>query len=630
MIVRTLAALAPGLGGVLLLCTPLYAQDPPRRPPRDPAPPDTAVADSVVLRADSAALARDSVRPLPRFSEIFGPEPVDVGFVRFTWDREALLREGAVTVADVLERVPGITGVRGGLYLQPEAVTAFGQTRGRVEVILDGYVLDPLVGSTLDLAHIEVTQLTGMHVERRLDVTRIHLSSAEATESRPYSRIEAATGEPDGSVFRGLFIAPHVIVGPLALAIDRIDSDGPNRAQPADVLALWGKWSWLAADSTRGLQVEYRQSRLRRGSGVPWIADRDRRDIVVRARQRFAPGFGAELFAGHGSMRETAADAVDTTGTGGSTDGDELTGLERSHLQAGVRASFRHATTWIDADLRLRDSWALPNRQLDVHAGFRPLAQLALAGNLTSAAWRGPESALSWDVRAELRPVGALALFAETAGGERGAPLYADSGGRTTVQWPVLDSRTSHRFGASLRAFGVDAVVAAVRVDADDVAPFGLPFDSVLAPQPVEAATGYEAFGRVTLWPAVLAAYGSFNSWPEAPGWLYLPTRSWRAGLEVHTLPLPSGNLEILARVESQRRGPMLVPDLVPPAEGAGPGAVSLPAQHMIHAYLQIRIIDVRAFIQWSDMMAVRREDLPGRVINGRRILYGVKWQLFD
>jgi hypothetical protein len=134
----------------------------------------------------------------------------------------------------------------------------------------------------------------------------------------------------------------------------------------------------------------------------------------------------------------------------------------------------------------------------------------------------------------------------------------------------------------------------------------------------------------VTVWPRVLTAYGAFNTWTEAPGWIYIPTRSWRAGLELHTLPLASDNLEILARAESQRRGPMLVPGLGPPAEGMPPTPQELPGQNLLNAYLQIRIIDVRAFIQWSDVLAVRREDLPGRIINGRRIIYGVKWQLFN
>jgi hypothetical protein len=417
-----------------------------------------------------------------------------------------------------------------------------------------------------------------------------------------------------------LFIAPRVIAGPLALAIDRVDSDGSLRSEPADALALWGKWSWLAPDSARGIQLEFRQNRLRRQANVPWVADRTRRDVILRGRQRLGPGLGVELFAGHGNLRETVpAEGADSAAVE----------LEHGHWQVGGRGSLLREDYWLEAALRFRDSDALATRQLDVSGGFRPFRLLTVGGSVTAAGWRDAGNTTAWNARAELQPIAPLRLFAELAGGERGAPLYADTAGVSTLESQVVEERSAQRMGANVRVLGVDASAAWIRLDADAAGPFGLPFDSILPAQPARSAQGFEVFGRAAVLPRLFSVYGTFSAWDEAPGWLYLPTRSWRAGLELHTLPLASRNLEILGRVESERRGPMRVPD-VAPLEGGIPALVTMPAKHMVNAYLQIRVIDVRAYVRWDDILAARREDLPGRSISGRRIFYGVKWQLFD
>jgi hypothetical protein len=53
-------------------------------------------------------------------------------------------------------------------------------------------------------------------------------------------------------------------------------------------------------------------------------------------------------------------------------------------------------------------------------------------------------------------------------------------------------------------------------------------------------------------------------------------------------------------------------------------------AQQLLNGYLQIRIIDVRAFIQWEDMLGKGRVEIPDRITPGPRVYYGVKWQLFN
>lgn len=595
------------------------AQDPPR--PRPPVP-DTLAADTLPRDTAAAPAAQDSALPPPRFSAIFGPAAGGAGRTLFYWDREALLREAAVTLADLLEQVPGMIALRAGIYQQPEAVTAFGQTRGRIEVVLDGYVLDPLTAATVDIAEIEIAQLDELRVERRLDLTRIHITTLEPTTAQPYSRIEAATGEPNGSVFRAVFSAPHVIAGPLALAVDRIDSDGIGGNQDADLFAIWGKWGWFNATGSRALQVEFRQNRLRRLENVPWVADIGRRDLILRARNRFLEGVSGEVFVGRTSQEVAPPDTANA---------DSVATLERGHWQFGLRAAVRRSPAWLDAEFRFRDSDALPSTQLDVNGGVDVGRFVRLAGSFSSAAWSAGEGASSYDVRAEVEPFAGFGAFAELAGGTRGAPVYADSAGRSTLEDHSLSERSGTRLGLFTRLFGSDVSAALVTMEADSSRSFGLPFEPEFTPYFIEDASGLEVFGRVPLWPRGLAATGSFTYWDKATGWLYLPSRNWRVAAELHTLPLASRNLEILGRLEHQRREAMLIPnpDYDPEIEESSRFR-SMPPRDLLNGYLHIRIIDVRAFIHWYDLLGKFREDIPGQVIRGPRILYGVKWQLFN
>jgi len=147
--------------------------------------------------------------------------------------------------------------------------------------------------------------------------------------------------------------------------------------------------------------------------------------------------------------------------------------------------------------------------------------------------------------------------------------------------------------------------------------------------QPGSDASGWELSGRVPI-PFVkgLFAQGNVTNWYEGALALYMPSRIYRAGAEWHATPLPSGNLEVLARLEVVHRGPMLAPN-IDPGEGEEP-VVAMPIADAIDGYLQIRIMDVRAFLRWEDLANKDIAEIPRRPINGPRIFYGVKWQFFN
>ena len=90
--------------------------------------------------------------------------------------------------------------------------------------------------------------------------------------------------------------------------------------------------------------------------------------------------------------------------------------------------------------------------------------------------------------------------------------------------------------------------------------------------------------------------------------------------------PLPSGNLEIHARIENVYRGAMLVPTLSTKGELTS----TLPATNSFDAYLQIRVIDLRAFLLYEDLTGQNVVTFTNRTVRGPRIFYGIKWVFYN
>jgi hypothetical protein len=610
---------------LLVLCTlaapaaPAAAQDP---VPRDTVPRDTIPRDTVPpipgdpdarMPQDTAGLPEQG--PVVHFPRM--PLAPAAGFAagEWVWDREALLREAATSLIELLERIPGIAPFRAGMFAQPEAAAAFGGTAGRVEVEVDGYVIDPLTTASLDLAHMPLVHFRALHVQRRLGLLRIRILTEEARDPVPYTRVEAGIGQPPANLFRGILLAPHVILGPLGFGIERLDTDGLNRSEPASVFSGWAKWSWT--DGRRGVQLEVLRSTLEREPNSPWRLDRVRQDLVLRARNAFAPGLLGEIYAG----RSTVTDSVPRPA------GDTITSpLARyGGVQAGGRLVYQLPLGTVQARARYREAATLPRFEAGVEGDFS-VGRARAGGEVSHAGWDDIGGATYYAAHGELGLLLGASAFAELTGGSRGAPPYSHGDGGA-----VLTERSGWRAGLAATVLGgrVTGSAAAFGLEQDASRPFGLPFDSAAGPVPAGPGRGFEGFGRVVLLPGWFAVEGWISEWTRADDWIYVPTRSWRTALELHALPLPSGNLEVLGRLEAARRGGLL--SFLPgPRTGEESGIAILPAYTRINGYLQIRVIDVRMFLRWEDLLGQQIEDLPGRIHRGPRILYGVKWNLWN
>ncbi|HEY0671502.1 MAG TPA: hypothetical protein VGD27_04495, partial [Longimicrobiales bacterium] len=222
-----------------------------------------------------------------------------------------------------------------------------------------------------------------------------------------------------------------------------------------------------------------------------------------------------------------------------------------------------------------------------------------------------------YSVQAQLSPFSALRLFGELTAGQRGAPnIYAPVEDR-----PFLNEQKGYRAGAEINVRGLSIGAAVLRSESDSSAVFGLPFDTTttgIRTFGASSVDGWELNASVPLFLRGLTGYGMVTNWLSGELGLYLPSRQYRAGLQLHTTPLRSGNLELFGRIEAVHRGEMFVPTGL------------LPEDNTIDAYAQIRIIDVRIFGRFEDITGKNAQEVAGRELPGPRLFYGVKWQFWN
>ncbi len=567
-----------------------FAQEP---TPRDSTP------------STGAQVIQDSVRPIPQLTDHFYSQPIGFANGVWEWTQSDFELEATTSLLDFLQQLPGVLPVRTGWLVQPEAAAVLGATANRLEVYLDGYQLDPITESSIDLSKIELVHVAKLRIERRLGLTRIFIRTNAAADTRAYSRVEAGIGQPDANMFRGILLVPKLFFGPFGVAIDRKDTDGFFRNEPGDQFAGWAKWSYIRGKS--GLQVQYRRVSTDRDDDVPWDAEHTRDDVIAQLRINVRDHFVAELFGGRSTFEGDTADPASAP--------DIQPKIHETVTQYGGTLSFDVPFAWARAGVRLRDNDLLAKLQADAAGGLRAGKYAAVNGEFTLADWGEAGRATWFGVHGHLAPVSFLKLFGEFTHGRRGAPALFGSFDRR----PFVFEQTAYRAGGEISWRGFSIGAAFLHLESDSASVFGLPFDtSFLRVAGPTASDGWELSARVPLLLEGLSGFATVTNW--VPGQLtwYLPARQFRGGLELHSSPLPSGNLELFGRFEAVHRGGMFVP-----------GAF-IPETTTFDAYAQIRIIDVRLFGRFEDIAGQNTLEVPGRIMPGPRIFYGVKWQFWN
>ena len=639
------------VGLVILSClTPgrVEAQEP---PDSVPAPDSVPVADSLAPPGDSLAppadslLAADSLADslvVHLFPEL--PDPSRAGWAAgvWEWDREALLSTPALSLAQLLDQIPGTVALRGGDFGTPTTVTAFGGGGGRVRLYVDGFELTPLRAGAPDLAQVGLAGFQRVRVRRSTDGLRVELTSLEVDDPRPYSLVEVGTGDLQTNMLRTTFSHPSALGGSLAFTLDRIDTEGTGREEPGATTGGWLRYS-RPLGSRVSVRGELRRISASRPAGLYSPEQQGRNDWSLRARAELLPGVTAELFTGNSSATTAAEEAGDSTQAA------------FSRRQTGLRFAARRAFGerlggWATGRWALMGGDAWPGRTLGISGGLDSFLG-GVEASWSREDWLGEVLAAN-SVRAWTAPVFGFSVFGERRDGVTGVPFRVVDPRDSIPEIPLLagpptpftTERRSSRVGAHWELGGLSVGVAGVAIEHDRLVPFGFPMDSAGVVQEGGTRSGREASVRLPLYFDGLYASASYQAWDtEAPDWRYLPRESWNGSLGYHNTFLPTENFEIWTEIGVEGREPMVVPFMAPedtgidPPEGDpepevfAPGFVTVPYHQSWYFRLQIRILTFRLFILTENFTAERElQDFPERFLHGGRSIYGIKWTLWN
>ncbi len=164
-------------------------------PPKDP--PDTAGVAVDTVRRDTVKAEIGRIRT---------PATYDMG-PQYRWDREELFASGALTIVDLLGRIPELTVFRSGWIATPQTVVHNGSFE-RIRLFYDGVELDPMdprAGGIHDLAAIQIWTLEELAVERAAGEIRVHMRSWRVDRIAPYTRTDVTTGNEETDIYRGFY-----------------------------------------------------------------------------------------------------------------------------------------------------------------------------------------------------------------------------------------------------------------------------------------------------------------------------------------------------------------------------------------------------------------------------------------
>jgi hypothetical protein len=385
----------------LLLVASLAAQNP---------PPDTLRPQRDTSRRDSTALP-DSLKPdsmeplLPPLGPPPGPQPA---LRRLVFDDDFLRSSGALSLGEVLARVPGVYLVRSGWFGHPEVVAYAGQGARAIELFWDGFPIEPLGldSAGFDLGRFDVGSLRRVEVEALPTVLRVYLISDVRSPRRAHTEASFGTGDATTNSYRLRYQNRWKGGAGLGVGATFFSTSGPAVSSASvNQLNLSARGTWAPTDLV-GVEYQlngytYQRDRLipsQAGStSAPLGAVNVRRtDMFVRAfAATRADGMGLRFDAQLGSSSYS-----DTTHAS-----DTLVG------QAVVDASYRARNWSSEVWARLRDN----RTPLDVgtRLAWSPTRLLTLSGEGRRLTRLGGGGVQEVSGGAELRPLDFLALHGD-------------------------------------------------------------------------------------------------------------------------------------------------------------------------------------------------------------------------
>jgi hypothetical protein len=587
-------------------------------------------ADSILkLRADSIARADSTVGVLPQVEMPFLTE----AGMSHRWNRDSLFSSGALTLADFLDRVPGLTSLRARFYMAPQ-VGAYNGDVAKVRLFLDGLeleALDPRSGGITDLSQFPLASLEELVIERGADELRVLMRSWRGpSRITAQTRADVYTGDNRSNTFRGYLarrahngFAFQTMLQQRSTDDRRLGGDGDATTIFARIGVIKPKWSLDATllrvrSAQQGLSIfavpsyaltgrpipaynlVQRDAYLRFGAGDvnrgPWL------QLIAAQRQSVESTTQRAADASNGF----AADSADTTRTS--------TQFIASAGWASSRAKFSATNR-----LRLVDGATL--NQPSARIGFD-------VGRVTLSAYgeRNPfDEVTRGEIFARLRPVAWFAITGAASYGATGSlSLPIDStNAREVVFFPVARAARAE---------------VAVRIGHLWFQGGGIVRDSAVlrAPAIFDRTTPviFEAPVRGATFTIVGPLFKGFSMHVSGIRWddvgYYRPQTEIRSELtwRYHwTGATKTGGFDFLLSGESEYRTGSFVPTLK--TNGDVASIPTFPATPLA-VRAEFTLKDATISVQLRNILNVQYTTVPGLLMPGPLTVYGVRWTFWN
>lgn len=562
-------------------------------------PADSAAADTTRAKADSIKA------PVGRFAD---PILYEIG-PQYQWNRRELFASGALTVADLLDRVPQLTTFRSGWLATPQAA-AFNGDFQRVRIFYDGIEidnLDPANGGILDLSTVQLWTLEQVSVERSASEARVYLRSWRVENTTPYTRVDVATGNEETNLYRGFYGRRFDRGEILQLAGQQFGVTSSRFAGSGDALSLLaragvGRRSWSVdgfvnrTHPTRGIQ--------RAALGRPAIPalDATHTTAYVRAAVGREGGPWAQVTAA--SLRFKGSDAVTTVGVDGASVTDTLP-LSISEAQYDLSGGYTRGPARIELRDRLRAMGGTTYNSVSARIDLvTPWA--LLSGFAENDGFRRSTNA---DVGIRLQPLPFVALsgsVAQTVARSENSSFPTSRSARGEVGVRVI------RPWVSLGAMVLDNAYV----------PAPVVYDTLL--QPISLGRSNGIIGAIR---GPLGRGFGIDAWltrwsSDQP---YRPQYQSRSEINfASSFPrrFPTGNFDLRVAGVFEYRGSNTFP--------LAAGDVDVLAAKTISALLEIRIMRAVVSYQQRNILAYQHEIVPGFEMPRVLAIYGVRWDFWN
>jgi hypothetical protein len=581
----------------------------------------------LAARADSIAKADSVKRPLPT-AEL--PARTEGAFA-FRFAGDSLYVNGALTVADLLERVPGLTVFRTRFYVAP-MVASMGGDVGRVRLFADGVELesfDPRSGGIPDLSIYPVATLEELVVERAADEVRIHMRTWRAPlVLRAASRLDLLTGDDRANTFRG-YVARRWRSGWAAQLMiqQRSILDAPQIGGDGDALSAFARlgyvgrgWSLDATlnrrRNTRTTLIPFPLEGADPGRSIPGMELAEQELQLRGAVGDVTRGPWLQVTAVQRRMQETSTrrTAPGTTANSGIRVDTADTNL--------VRQQYVIAGGWSAGALRLSATHRV--RSIDGAYFQQPSVRAALETQRATVAVFGERTPFDAVTRGELHarvnPVPWLLLQGTATVG-------------TTGRTSVIGDTLGGLFDVDVPAQRAVRAEAGVRIRGLWVTGGVLSRDSALLRPPILLDQRYPAVvdGPATAITGTIVGplWRGLSTHVHAVQWnstgLYRPRRQLRAEASYRTNWLsrfPSGNFGLMFGGAVEYRDRVAFPLDEGVLRASSSGVASL--------FLELRIRDAIISYQVRNLSNVVYTQVPGLLAYGPINIYGVRWTFWN